>query len=354
MKSIIKKVSLIFLLIILNIILFYNIFKKNNNNIIKLSDNYVDASFTSNNYLNNINNIKNDVEKYKLSKLNISKENEFLDKEDDTNTITPPFIEHFSNESNTKNNIKNNNKNVNTQPPKFMKKIDKILFINLHHRKDRLKQITNEFKKMDLPENKIERISAVREKYNGHIGCCKSHIKAMDEIIKNKYKYTMVFEDDFVFTTNKNVLDEKISAFLSHYKDDWDMIQLASVYTNLKDSNIDYIKDVNSASTSSAYIINLEFATILRDDLKESLRLMEIDMKEYIKKNNNIPKKKFETKYALDQRWYGLQKKSRWYLFKPNIGKQGGEAVKSSIMSKNIEGFVSHSNYKVKLYSLMC
>ena len=35
---------------------------------------------------------------------------------------------------------------------------------------------------------------------------------------------------------------------------------------------------------------------------------MEKDMKEFIKKNNNIPKKKFETPYALDQHWYKLQK----------------------------------------------
>ena len=46
----------------------------------------------------------------------------------------------------------------------------------------------NEFKKMNFPENKIKRIDAVNEKYNGHIGCCKSHIKAMNEIIKNDYK----------------------------------------------------------------------------------------------------------------------------------------------------------------------
>ena len=108
--------------------------------------------------------------------------------------LNKPFIETFEGGQNS---------NINAEP-KFMKKIDKILYINLDLRKDRIKQINGEFNKMNFPKEKIERISAIREKYNGHIGCCKSHIKTMNEIIKNNYKYTMVFEDDFVFSVDKN------------------------------------------------------------------------------------------------------------------------------------------------------
>ena len=75
-------------------------------------------------------------------------------------------------------------------------------------------------------------------------------------------------------------------------------------------------------------------------------------MEEFNKKNNNVLKKKFETPYALDQHWYKLQKKSKWYMFKPYIGKQGGEAGGSSIMNLNVEGFVSRPN--VRFHSLSC
>ena len=55
----------------------------------------------------------------------------------------------------------------------FNSKFDKILYINLKHRKDRNEQILNEFKKININKNKIHRIDAVHEKYNGHIGCAK-------------------------------------------------------------------------------------------------------------------------------------------------------------------------------------
>ena len=174
----------------------------------------------------------------------------------------------------------------------------------------------------------------------------------MKEIIKNKYKYTMVFEDDFVFSVEKDELDKKISKFFSEYKDNWDIIQLASVYTSLDETKVEFIKKVNKASTSSAYIINQSFAKALLNDLEISLELMKKDMNDFNKRNNNVLKKKHTTNYALDQRWYGLQKKSRWFLFKPYIGKQGGEAGNSSIMSKKIEGFTS--NIRKRIFTLKC
>jgi glycosyl transferase, family 25 len=233
-------------------------------------------------------------------------------------------------------------------------KIDKILFINLKHRKDRLEQINNEFDKMNFPTNKIERIDAVNEKYNGHIGCCKSHIKTMNHIINNNYKYTLVFEDDFIFKVDANTFYKKIDRFLKDYTDDWDVIQLASGYVSTEDTDNDDVKKVNHSSTSSAYIINRHFAPILLDDLETSLSLMEKDMEEFIRKNNNVMKKKFDTQYALDQRWYKLQKKSKWYLFKPYLGRQGGEAGKSSILNKQLEGFLSSNGYKVNMFKLAC
>lgn len=314
MKKIVIKIFIIFLLFIM-IIIISNIIKNidlnNNNDIIKISNNHINASFTSNDYIKIIKDSENNINKYKNQSL-----------------------EQFSNSNYT---------------PTCISKIDKILFINLKFRKDRLKQITNEFNKMGFPQKKLERIDAVSEKYNGHIGCCKSHIKAMDIIIHQKLKYTMVFEDDFVFTVSKQVFDDKINQFLNQYGDDWDIIQLASFYVKTEDTNIDDIKKVKRASTSSAYIINLKFAKTLRANLKESLKQMENEMREFNRKNNNVLKKKRETKYALDQNWYSLQRTSEWYLFKPYLGKQGGDAGNSSIMSQKIEGFTSKP---IRIYQL--
>ena len=87
--------------------------------------------------------------------------------------------------------------------PSGLNSFDKILYINLEHRKDRKKQILEVLKKQGVKDSRIKRIDAIREKYNGHIGCCKSHIKALEYAKQKKYNHVIIFEDDFVFTRSK-------------------------------------------------------------------------------------------------------------------------------------------------------
>jgi glycosyl transferase, family 25 len=228
-------------------------------------------------------------------------------------------------------------------------KFDKIFYINLNHREDRKKQILNQLSKMDIPINKIYRIDAVHEKYNGHIGCAKSHIKTLEYAKKNNYKTVAVFEDDFVFTESKEIVFKRINDFLNNFDGKWDVIQLTAVYKKLTDIKYEDIKKVERASTSSAYIINSRFYDKLINILKESVKKMEEEMVEFNKKNNFVLKKKYQTKYALDQYWSKLQKNSDWYIFYPYLGKQGGTAGKSSIMGKNLEGFNSNT---IRLFNL--
>ena len=235
----------------------------------------------------------------------------------------------------------------------FNSKFDKILYINLKHRKDRNEQILNEFKKMNINKNKIHRIDAVHEKYNGHIGCAKSHIKAINYAKEQKFKRILIFEDDFVFTYDNNQINDRFKKFLNKYEGKWDVVQLTSVYKSFRNNknpqDINNAFLINKASTSSSYMINEIFYDKLLKTLNESVEKMEAEMIEFHKQNNNIKKKKKTTNYALDQYWYPLQKKSEWYLFYPYLGKQGGEAGNSSIMSNNLEGFIGNN---IRLYNM--
>ena len=215
---------------------------------------------------------------------------------------------------------------------------DKIMYINLEHRKDRKIQIENEFKKMGVSDDKIIRIDAVREKLNGHIGCCKSHIKALEYAKELGLNNVVIFEDDFVFTKDKKHVDSMLTYFLKKFKE-WDVIMLTSVHKSLEDIDDIYIKKVNSASTSSAYIIQKHFYDKLLYNLKSALSKMENEMVEF--KKNNPNKKKHETSHALDQHWNSLQKESKWYIFYPYLGEQGGSAGGSSIMGA-IESFFNY------------
>jgi hypothetical protein len=220
---------------------------------------------------------------------------------------------------------------------------DKVFYINLEHRKDRKIQITNEINKMKIPENKIIRINAVRNKYNGHIGCCKSHIKTIEKAKEMNLNNIIVLEDDFVFTLPKKEIDEKINHFLKKYSN-FDIIQLTAGHKKLEDINDKHIKKVKNATTSSGYIINKKFYNALLLDLNEAKEKMEKEMIEFNKKNNDVLKKKKQTSHALDQHWGKLQKKSNWYIFDPYIGKQGGTAGKSSIMG-GYEAFYNNINF---------
>lgn len=266
----------------------------------------------------------------------------------------------------SKNNLSENYFNPNSKNMVFNDFFDKILYINLDHRKDRKQQILNEFNKMDINENKIHRIDAIHEKYNGHIGCAKSHIKALNYAKENNYKNVVIFEDDFIFTQNKIDVNNKINKFLKENSNKWDVVQLTSHYVTFRDGtvlpnknhiknnkknnninnqndNINDISLINKATTSSSYMINNKFYDKLINNLNSSVEKMEEEMVEFNKKNNNIKIKKKSTNYALDQYWHSLQQNSKWYLFYPFLGTQGGEAAKSSIMSNSLEGFTTNN-----------
>jgi len=205
---------------------------------------------------------------------------------------------------------------------------DKYYYINLPNRKDRKEQILNEMKKIGLPKEKIERINATHEKYNGHLGCVKSHINAVENAKKNNYETVVIFEDDFIFTKDKDTIDNKLNEFLEKKGNDWDVLQIGASYKTVEDTDIDDIKNVNSAMGPSGYIINNNFYDSLLDNFYESRDKLQKMTDEHLL---NSKEKIFEPgEIALDQHWQPLQEKSNWYLY--DIGTQGGEAGDSSIM----------------------
>ena len=236
-----------------------------------------------------------------------------------------------------------NNKIEHLSSGSFIDNIDKCIYINLKKRKDRKKQILQEFKKIDIPEDKIYRVNAVYEKYNGHIGCCKSHIKALEYAKTNNFNTVIIFEDDFVFTEQPEKINNKINTFFKDFENNWDVVMLTVCYNTLEDiQSKDFIKKIISGTCASAYIINKNYYDTLLNVFKEAQQKMEEEMVEFNKKNNNVLQKKFETAYALDQYWHSLQKKDKWYTFFPFLGKQ--QPMGSTIMG-NIEGFISNTRF---------
>lgn len=190
--------------------------------------------------------------------------------------------------------------------------IPKIYYINLDHRVDRKEQILEEMKRMDIPESRIERISAVNTKEFGILGCGLSHKKTLERFMESDEQIAIILEDDFQF-----VQDKQYTHFLLEYpfqkQVKFDIIMLAGKIKEEKTTDFFFLKKVLDAQTTAGYMITREFAPKLIESLTESTNLLE----DWWKKHNE---KKHE--YCLDIYWKKLQPENNWFVYFPKLGIQ--------------------------------
>ena len=200
-----------------------------------------------------------------------------------------------------------------------MNDIDAYIYINLENRQDRKNLLLNEFKKLNIPENKIHKISGVSKPKNGHKGCVMSHILALELAKLNKWKMVAIFEDDMELNVSIDEYNRLLNKALQN--DKWDMILLHGSYQEMKtpiDNDIYYLKH---STQSTGYIIKSDYYDTLLDLFKNC--------------NNNMVDDKWGDMehrmepYALDQQWNKLIKKDNIIGFKTNLIKQRN--IESSI-----------------------
>lgn len=216
--------------------------------------------------------------------------------------------------------------------------VDKIFYINLDKREDRNEQIRQQLKNIGVDlDTDVERYSAIYDSKNGHIGCAKSHRNVIDIASERGYERVLVFEDDIIFTDNEAI--KKVNHVLDGLKNNWDVIQLAIGHKRtipLDQQNYDFdvsgIARVEFGTAPAGYIVNKSIYKQLRGIINEAIINMEKEAQEY-------EERRFETRYAFDQYWGDLQKSSKWYVFQPTLGSQGGLAGGSTTMDVN--GFMN-------------
>lgn len=161
-----------------------------------------------------------------------------------------------------------------------MNTIDAILYINLDNRVDRKESILNEIQKIGFDSSIVHRIPAVYNDKCGHLGCGLSHISALDLAIKNNWKRAIVFEDDFHFAVGSEELDGFIQEAdnLPH----WDVLLLAKGHLSVTEQ-IGHLQKTDGCSTTSGYIVQNHYYTVLQKNFKESVKIMEEQLKHYIR-----------------------------------------------------------------------
>ena len=199
--------------------------------------------------------------------------------------------------------------------------IEAIVYINLLHRTDRNASILKILSEYEFDESKIHRIDAVLNTMCGHIGCGESHIKALELAIKNNWDETLILEDDFIFIQPVDVVKKTLSDLQSV---PYDVVLLAEGHKNVKQSDYSFLNKIISCSTCSGYIIKRHYYETLLNNFRESVRTMNTELLNHIKKctQKRVPITKLHYCSAIDQYWFRLQQKDTFYLLSPCLGTQ--------------------------------
>lgn len=191
---------------------------------------------------------------------------------------------------------------------------DAILYMNLEYRVDRKKNMLKELNKLSHITTNIHRIDAVLEKWCGHLGCGKSHVKALELAIENNWGSVLILEDDVEFVedlSNLNKID----------KIEWDVMMLGYGHKHLSDCDHEFLKKPTYTTCAHAYIVRNHYYKTLLNNFKDAVKKMTNEL-EIHTQNCNGKMTKLHYCSAVDQSWFSLQDKDTFYTFEPPIASQ--------------------------------
>lgn len=183
--------------------------------------------------------------------------------------------------------------------------IDRIIYINLDKRTDRLEQIQSELKVFNL-EEKAERFSAIYHPF-GIVGCGKSHLSVLKLAKERKYKNVLILEDDFYFVVSKDEFETYLQLFFTNVKE-YDVCMFSYNANKSEPSKYTFLLRLLDGQTASGYLVNEKYYDTLINLYEKAIPLLESTGQHWI--------------YANDQIWKQLQVVDTWYCFTNRLGKQ--------------------------------
>lgn len=187
---------------------------------------------------------------------------------------------------------------------------EKIIYINLDRRQDRLKELEKQFQKVNIPKEKLLRFAAIDKPNEGWIGCTLSHIQVLEIAIKEGWKNYLVIEDDVSFELNDKYVKRKFNGFIGFLgKNKWDVAVFSSNIVEKKDiPEYSYIKRLLCGLTTGCYAVNSTYYETLLKNFKDGLEIL-------IKTGDRF-------QFAIDVCWQILMRNDKWYILYPNLAYQ--------------------------------
>ncbi len=183
--------------------------------------------------------------------------------------------------------------------------IDHTIFINLESRKDRLKHVTDELKKLGLSDDKFSRFPAIQLP-NGRIGCSMSHLKCVQIAKERRWKNVFICEDDIEFT-KPELLKEQSKKFFDNYTitgNKWDVCIVAGNNVPPYEKIDDYAIKVSHCQTTTGYIVNEHYYDTLIENYKQGIQRL-------------LKNPDHHVMFAIDKFWIQLQKRDKWFMIVP-------------------------------------
>jgi hypothetical protein len=182
---------------------------------------------------------------------------------------------------------------------KVLPRVQRVAFINIDSRTDRMANIKESLTKLQVPPNQIHRISAT-VKEPAYKACSESHIRALQLLAAVcSDGWVGVFEDDIQVISNTSQIAKTIEeAFAS--LPTMRVLMLAVNPFKVKKSKVNGVKHVKWALTSAAYIVHVLYIPTLIQSLRDSI----------------------EKDTPLDVHWKHIQQDGTWYCLSPPLGTQ--------------------------------
>ena len=172
-------------------------------------------------------------------------------------------------------------------------------YINLDHRVDRKEHVESQLNKIGI---NAQRFNAIKME-NGAIGCSMSHLKILQDALKNNVEHILIVEDDITFL-DPELFIKQFNTFFQLHGNNWDVVLLAGnnmpPYDNVDNTCI----KVSRCQTTTGYLVNGPYIKNLIQNIKMSI--------------THLIQKPNEGKlFAIDKFWFSLQQADRWYLIIP-------------------------------------
>jgi glycosyl transferase family 25 len=213
-----------------------------------------------------------------------------------------------------------------------------IVVINLKARTDRLRAFEDSMQAagIDCNKERVVRFEAIEMPQKGWLGCTRSHIAVLERAIAQQWPRLTVFEDDFQWRCNGNVVSA-VSGTLSQLPAQFDVFLLDAfvrdsepieptasagavsdiVRATATAGTANVPERVRQASVAAGYIVQQHYFATLLANFRESEALQEQQL---------LTRDDYHSKWwcALDQHWQWLQgaPDARWFTTKPPFGMQ--------------------------------